>query len=97
VSVPVTGLIPLPYTPGRPVTVTATVTATGPTTTTLLVGAADPFTATLDGRPLPAGDAVPLTLAPGEHTVTLTVKPGGRAAGLTLRLLDPDRKLTAGR
>jgi putative heme-binding domain-containing protein len=103
VEVPVSGHVPLPAGSGKPVIVEVTVTATAGTTTTLAVGSADPFTATLDGNPVgegkgagrrPDAEGFPVMLSPGDHTVRLTVKWSGRTPGVYVRLLDPDRKLS---
>ncbi len=108
VPVPVGGLVPLPPGDGKPLTLTLTlkVTAGAPLTTSLAVGSGDPFTVSVDGKVVgegkgagqrPDAERVPLTLAAGDHTVTLTLKWSGRTAGVYVRLLDPDRKLTGTR
>ncbi len=108
VSVPVGGLIPLPPGDAKPVVVTLKVSASGPVATRLTVASADAYTVAVDGktvgegkglgrRPTPDAEGFPVSLTAGEHTVTLTVKWQGATPGVYLRLLDPERKLTAGR
>ena len=101
VSVPVSGLVPLPG-GGQAVTVTLRLSAAVPLTTALAVGAADPFTVAVDGKLVgegkgagqrPDAELVPVTLSAGDHTVTLTLKWSGRTPGVYVRLLDPERKL----
>jgi putative heme-binding domain-containing protein len=102
VSVPVTGLIPLPAGDGKPVTVTLKVSASAPVSTVLAVGSADPFTVSVNGKLLgegrgagqrPDAERLPLALAAGDHSITVTLKWSGRTQGVYVRVLDPDRKL----
>lgn len=105
VPVPVSGLIPLPKgSADKPVVVTYKLTAASPLTTRVTVGSVDPYTVAVDGQVVGEGkgagrwvpadtDGYPVTLSPGEHTVTLTVRWKGTLPGVYLRVLDPDRKL----
>ena len=103
-DVGVSGLISVPAAKGgQPVAVEATVTATTPVKTQLLVGTTAPFEAAVDGKPVGTGKGVgprpepdregfPVELSPGTHTVKLTVN-SKQPTGVYVRFLDPDRKL----
>jgi putative heme-binding domain-containing protein len=98
----VDGRIPLPDTKGAPAVVEARVTAPENLKLTLLVGASADFEVRIDGKAAGIGKgsgervrpdevAIEVTLAPGEHTVTIAARAGGGAA--YARFADPDRKL----
>lgn len=105
-TVGVTGRFVLrPGSDGRSAVLEATLTATAPMETRLLVGSAADYQVYLDGQRIGQGraagphigpdrDAFPLRLAAGTHTLTIRlpqVNPQG--SPLYVRLLDPDRKL----
>ena len=55
----------------------------------------DGFVVTLDGKAVAVdGNAAPLALSKGQHTLSITVSYKGTLAWVQARLLDPDRKLT---
>ena len=98
----VDGRIPLPDTKGAPAVVEARVTAPENLKLTLLVGASADFEVRIDGKAAGVGKgsgervrpdevAIEVTLAPGEHTVTIAARAGGGA--VYARFADPDRKL----
>jgi len=98
----VDGRIPLPDTKGAPAVVEARVTAPEALKLTLLVGASADFEVRIDGKAAGIGKgsgervrpdevAIEVTLAPGEHTVTIAARAGGGA--VYARFADPDRKL----
>ncbi|QDU22801.1 PVC-type heme-binding CxxCH protein [Urbifossiella limnaea] len=98
----VDGRIPLPDTKGAPAVVEARVTAPENLKLTLLVGASSDFEVRIDGKAAGVGKgsgervrpdevAIEVTLAPGEHTVTIAARAGGGA--VYARFADPDRKL----
>ncbi len=93
VTAPVTGRIPVP---AGATTLTFGVTAAAVVKTTLELGVGGAYTVSVDGKPVGKGGAgqaaVPVTLAPGVHVVTIDVD--GPAGAVTARFLDPDRRLT---
>jgi putative membrane-bound dehydrogenase-like protein len=104
VSVGAPGRIPLPK-PAGTVTIAAEVTATGAMRTKLLVGASDPFTVQVDGKPVARGEGTgkrpqpdaegfDVELPAGKHTLTITVASNGATDAVYARFLDPDRKLS---
>jgi len=88
VSAGVTGRLPLPA--GKGTTVVAEFTAASAFKTKLLVNSTDPFAVTLDGKPVGSD----VTLSAGKHTLTMTRTGDGKAGAVSVRLLDPDRKLS---
>ena len=104
VSVGVPGRIPLPEAKDTgEVVIVAEVTAADEVRTTLLLGGVGQFHVKLDERAIgnteSAKDApdqirVPVALAKGKHTLTLTAKYKGASAAVFARFLDPDRKLS---
>ncbi len=98
VSVGAPGRIPLPEAKDTgEVTITAEVMAADEVRTQLQLagGSVSGFTVKLDGQVVKVdGDAVPLTLPKGKHTLTLTVSYKGTQAWASARFLDPDRKLS---
>lgn len=97
VQAPVTGRIPLPEAKDtNEVEVVAEVTAADVVKTQLLLGGefVSRFEVTLDGKAMPVeGNAVPVTLAKGKHTLVVRVHYKGTKAAAAVRLLDPERKL----
>jgi putative membrane-bound dehydrogenase-like protein len=97
-SVPVTGRIALP--PAKDtneVELVFDVTAADDVKTTLQLAGefVSEFGVKLDGKAVAVdGNAAPLTLSKGKHTLSVTVNYKGGLAWAQARLLDPDRKLT---
>lgn len=97
-TVPVTGRIAMPQAKDTGENeIVAEVTAADDVKTTLQLAGANVsgFEVKMDGKAVKVeGDAVPLTLSKGKHTLAITVHYKGTQAWATARLLDPDRKLT---
>ena len=86
-------------------TVSADVTASAAVKTQFLVGVSDNFEVKLDGKPVVRGgsgsrkpgtpdqQSIDVTLTPGPHTLTITLKPKLDTATIYARFLDPERKL----
>ncbi|MEO2092332.1 MAG: PVC-type heme-binding CxxCH protein [Gemmataceae bacterium] len=103
-SVGAPGRIPLPK-PAGTVTITAEFTAAAAMKTKLLVGASDPFTVQVDGKPVARGvgtgkrpqpdtEGFDVELTAGKHTLTVTIASNGATDAVYVRFLDPDRKLS---